>query len=368
MDVEQAACLPSRLPRHLHPFTREPVCDPFPNVRLCKVTKGMNIKYPLTGNTDAPIENPKQFSETMAGLEITRSTDGAVKNVPGSVGFLQTASSYKRMQNDCFSPETVEAYNKGRREELRIAELRRNINKPFETQTPKEWISTSKATHVNLLPVVEKVPSDTLFHKPVPRQKHRSEKVTDIDPNEVAKFAETFSSRHSAMNDTDALTKYQREAVDSMKRSYKPPGGSWVGGPPRTTYQQNLKTFDVRECERENDGFCSEPAPRLTGCETPGLADHLESVKIREQNRTSGHYSTTSSGNFQNRFAEAEATTHRKSHYFDKLNGTFQMPKRGNAPTKKANLGDTTNMSDVVPSHFMSSKTIQEQLAVAGLQ
>ena len=367
MDVEQPAGLPSRLPRHLHPFTKEPVADPFPDVRLCRVTKKMNIKYPLTGNNDAPIEKPKEFSETMKDTTVLRSTEGVVKNVPGSVGFLQTSSSYKRMQNDCFSPETVEAYARGRREELRIAELRRNINKPFETKKPKEWISSSKATHVNLLPVVEKITPDTLLNKPSNRQSNRSDHQS-IDPSEVARFSDTFSSRQAAMDDTDALAKFQRETLSSMKRNYKPAGGTWVGGGPRTTYQHEMKGFDVKETDRQNDSFSSEPIQRSTGCETPGLAEHVEKIRLREQTRNSGHYGTTTAGTFKDRFSEAEATQFRKNHFFDKLNGTLQMPKRGNTPKKQLDFGDTTNMADVVPSHFTSSKTVYEQLAVAGLQ
>eukprot|EP01059_Diplonema_ambulator_P009398 TRINITY_DN19251_c0_g1_i1.p1 TRINITY_DN19251_c0_g1~~TRINITY_DN19251_c0_g1_i1.p1 ORF type:complete len:391 (+),score=54.83 TRINITY_DN19251_c0_g1_i1:55-1173(+) len=352
----------SQVPRLTCPFTRDEI-EPFPELRNGKYLKGLKkpgVYGAGRGGTGGG------FTETGVSYQNGTLTERtAVKglgrsSLGGTAGYLETTTEAKARQNEAFSQDVLDTFAEGRAKELELGRQRAEVLKHFETEKPPPWTSTAQSTYVNLLPATERTFGETSYCKPKGRRR--------VDLNAVHKdrtnYTESYLARHEAMNDKDALEAMHREEMSKSMRAAKSANGGWVGGAPSTTYRHHMQTFDVQSCEDQMSAFAKNPVPHrsLAGLDPDAFPDKDPSV------RYSGMYATTQNASFQDRSREGEPTQFRKSHYFEKAGDVLHLPKRGDDPLRKpTNFHDTRNMAEVVPAHYVSMKTFQEQVTAGGL-
>eukprot|EP00756_Hemistasia_phaeocysticola_P025989 Hpha_TRINITY_DN16035_c4_g4::TRINITY_DN16035_c4_g4_i1::g.120395::m.120395 len=308
------------------------------------------------------------------------STTGRLSNgLPDSRGFIETMTEQQRRQLDAFSDDALDAFRKGREKELELQQQRQAILKqPFASAGGgDEWLTTSRAVHVPLLHAVDRTIADTAHNHPRPKPNKsvvEREKTLGIFQRPAAtQHAQTFRDRDDKLRDVDALksTDAGARAEQLAKLEHaKARSSPWVGGPPRSTYKDDMREFDVKECDGQMAGVARAPVVHAKHKTMEADAeDYIAQVQHRKATRNEGEYSTTVSDTLRDRLGETEPTTFRRAHFFERKGGCMQMPKRGDAPLRKdVNDHDPGNMTDINPQHFMSMKDMMERMAVGGLK
>eukprot|EP01062_Namystynia_karyoxenos_P046933 TRINITY_DN3529_c0_g1_i1.p1 TRINITY_DN3529_c0_g1~~TRINITY_DN3529_c0_g1_i1.p1 ORF type:complete len:481 (+),score=133.18 TRINITY_DN3529_c0_g1_i1:102-1445(+) len=372
--------LPSKEPRLVVPLMPDAIV-PIQRPRDGVPPRGQNGRYECTLKGFGRPRRMKDhdFVDPADRFDAQVSTTGRVPGgLPDSRGFIETLTEQQRRQAEALSEDTLDAFRKGRERELDIERQRHAIkSKPFETPPVDTWVTTQRADYVNLLPAVDRSAADSCHQKPRSKPNksliERELSTREKPKRDLSDHAGAFRERDEAITDQDALKATriaQTEALRQQLEKAQPKSAAWVGGPPRSTYKDHLREFDVKECEAQNSYLAKDPVVqgkhRTMDEETEGF---IATAQQRKQARNSGDYATTASDTLKDRTAEAEPTTFRRAHYFERKGDTVQMPKRGDAPLRKPhNLHDTQNMTDVVPQHFQSTKDFYERMAAAGVR
>eukprot|EP01065_Artemidia_motanka_P038239 TRINITY_DN47098_c0_g1_i1.p1 TRINITY_DN47098_c0_g1~~TRINITY_DN47098_c0_g1_i1.p1 ORF type:complete len:454 (+),score=123.90 TRINITY_DN47098_c0_g1_i1:59-1420(+) len=372
--------LPSKEPRQLEPAMVNSI-QPYPLPPQGRPARGAAGNYKVAQRSlgrpkkmhDLDYVNPHdKFTAQVSAV-------GRVPNgLPDSRGFIEIATEQQRRQAEAFSEDTLDEFRKGREKELELERQRLALKKsPLQSAPVDEWVTTNRADYVSLLPAVDRSAVDTCHHRPVPkpnasvieREKAKGVKLR----GNPTQYTGEFARRSAAVKDTAALT-VQREKTSAEQRAQleatKPRGSPWVGGPPRSTYKDDLREFDVKVCDGQMSGTATVPVVHAKYKEAdPEADDFIAQVEHRKATRNEGDYATTVSQTLQSRLDEAEPTTFRRAHFFDRKNGCMQMPKRGDAPLRKAtNDHNPKSMSDVNPTQFMTTKGMMERMALGGLK
>ncbi|KAJ9452970.1 hypothetical protein DIPPA_23218 [Diplonema papillatum] len=358
--------MPSQIPRLLQNQAKDRL-EPFPQLKTGRLVKGMHSGYDPCRKGAAGYATADKLADTLGSIEMEKSTVGKVRNVPGSVGYLETLSETARRQREVIGDDALQAYKEGRQREVELALERERLRGPFQTQKPDAWTTTMKEAHVDFLPVVDQSAVDTILQKP----RHVLKREQARNPPGPNRFADTFLETNEAIKDIDALQTHFKSTQSNASATArdKARGKSWVGGPPRSTYKAHMREFDSAEADKQMSRHAREPLLHKSLQEA--TAEQLEEAaraKERRGKRHEGDFATTNADTFRDRIAEAEPTAYKKAHYFFKLGDTNQMPRRGDDPLRKpTNFVDTRNTSHIVPGHFETSKGFHEKVAVAGL-
>ena len=343
--------------------------DPYPHLKPGRVPKGEAGHYEVTRRSAHP-NTSVNVVDMIAGQEAAPpSTTGQIPDMAGSRGFLDALSEQNRRQAEEISPEVMDAYRRGREKQMEIAQLRKDLDTPFETEEPPTWVSTSHSSHVHLLPAVDRRSLENLMTKP--GHKQRANKTVQNGKTST-QYAGEYLARETAIQDVDALQSFHREALNSTKKATSKKHG-WVGGAPSSTYRAMHMEFDVKECERQMDVTATNPVMHRSFAPTEEEGRMVEEAMHRRHSARSGddgsHFTTTSAVSFTDRSKEGSKATYTRSHYFDKKNGTLQMPVRGATPLRKAtNLHHVSTVSEVNPMQYTTTKQAIDTQAIYGIR
>lgn len=380
-DTSNRVVLPSKEPRQLVGLMPNSI-DPCRVAGRRGAPRGMEGKYKAVERNlgrakqmgDADYVNPDDRFDAQVST-----TGRVVHGLPDSTGFIETQTEQQRRQLQAFSDDAIDTFRKGREKELEIERQRQVLLKqPFATSaTADDWLTSSRAVHVPLLHAVDRGVADTALTKPGQKPNksvvEREKTLGIFSRPDATQHALSFRDRDEKLRDVDALHRIDAESRAEQKvklEHAKPRSSPWVGGPPKSTYKDDMQTFDVKECEGQMSGVANAPVVHAKH-KTMGAdaEDYIARVHERKANRNQGEYATTVSESLRDRLVETEATSFRRAHFFDRKGGCMQMPKRGDAPLRKdRNDHEPGNMTDINPQHFMSMKDMMERMAVGGLK
>eukprot|EP01063_Lacrimia_lanifica_P030428 TRINITY_DN4838_c0_g1_i1.p1 TRINITY_DN4838_c0_g1~~TRINITY_DN4838_c0_g1_i1.p1 ORF type:complete len:378 (+),score=153.28 TRINITY_DN4838_c0_g1_i1:558-1691(+) len=367
----------TRLPRQLHPFTKDMV-NPFPELKTGQVPKGKRGRYEIT-RKDCQVSR-KEMADELQKMETERSTIGKIPGMT-STGFIDSQSEMQRMQNQQFDADVIDAFRQGREKEFELARRRKEINTTanLASVAPPPLISSAHAHHPNLLPAVDRSATDHCHSKAEPKRKPHTDDTVKRQQATSAptNFTETWQARNEAIKDVDALQKYYEDQLAKEKAASpeKQKGTfskfSFVGGAPRSTYTSHHD--DVNAVAHAAQMARDAKAPvlhKLQETATDDDAAHVAHVLNRKANKFAGEFQTTASTTYQGAQLSADqrpppGTT--RGHVFEYINGTLQM-KKANEPLRKADNWDrTTNTATINPNQYTTTKAHWERMAVAGL-
>jgi hypothetical protein len=299
-------------------------------------------------------------------INMQESQTGRVPNgLADARGFIVKESATTASQNQYFNDDTLDAWNKSRGLVADQIEKRRQLHEqPLLSEAPEHWLTTSQSTHVNLLPAIHQDTKDYNFKDPYPRTHKQSE--LDCDDNVPATNSHTlqFRSRDAAIRDRESLRKalnqeQQRGIVVSRN-------GNTVMDPQRNVPVKMSTAMNVRPLSTTSaatygvfDKSFYADTNQLSKLEMTADEDMYVSQKLNAP-RNIQDYTTTFSQSYCDKSADAEVDpTFRKSHNFDKLQDTIQMPRQHLEPhIKRNNLQCTQSAADIVPEHYKTSTMV----------
>jgi hypothetical protein len=263
----------------------------------------------------------------------------------------------------------MDAWNKSRPGILRHADRRSQFqSRPLSTPSPEEWLTTSQCEHVHRLPAMTQDTREHSFKAPYPRT-HRKTQIDADDPHLSKTHTLQFRCRDAAIKDRDSQLKALKE--EQSQGVFVSLNGTTARDSSRAICGKHFTPADVCSPLPTTSGstygvfhtsFYADPnqLPRLEM-----TAEEREYVTQKgNPPRFTDEYLTTAALSYYDKSSVNEIDdTYRKSHNFDKIQNTLQMPRQHREPhIKRNNLQNTQVSADILPEHYKTSTMAMSEL------
>jgi hypothetical protein len=284
------------------------------------------------------------------------STTGLVPNgLPDSRGFITKKSAYKTSITKALDEDTLDVWNQSRQDVMEHIGKRENeVRNPLTTESPDQWLTTYQRNHINLLPAVAQDTRTHSFKDPYARVHHPIE-TDDQREKRASEHAEEYRYCTIASKDLDTLRqklKHEQQygvvaslkgnSVKDLDRPVKPKEKVADVAPLTTTSATTYGFFDRSFYTDINQ----LPKLEVNQAEEAHVQQHMMPDRYIDP------YCTTYSDSYEGPLGDAECQF-RKSHHFDKIQNTLQMPQQyKELKLTENNLQENTSVADIVPDHF----------------
>lgn len=328
---------------------------------------------------ETPLQKPKSSDETTSispaiseSVVMQESQTGKLfHGLRDSRGFIVKESASRAAQRQIFEEDTLDAWNKARPTVIKHIQQRQWLcEQPLTTASPDQWLTTSQSTHTNVLPAVKADTREHSFVDPYPRTHHSSLKRAHEKPaapaenrEELKRYAHEFRLRDAAMADLDSLRETlkleQRKGIVVSRK------GNSLKDCNRDVQSRSLTPNVFELCSTTHSTYLPYDAldPEQTALRLD--VDDPEEEFIRHKltvPRYVDTFSTTHSDSFMNPSVHdpsgemSPTVAYRKSHHFDKIQSTRQMPRlHRELVLSPNNFQHTRVAAEILPSQFTTS-------------
>jgi len=293
------------------------------------------------------------------------SCSGIVPNgLPDARGFIVKESAYKTSSVKALEEDALDKWNKSRPsvvEQIKVRDLQ--MTTPLMTESPDQWLTTYQRNHVNLLPASTRDTRTNSFKDPYARI-HSSAESDEQRLKRASEYAEEYHHRNNDSKDIDTLRQklvheqhygvmasQNGNTVKDLDRPVQLKGKVKDVAPLTTTSATTYGFFDR--------SFYTEPSQlyslEISEDEALHLQQRLQSTRFIDD------YNTTYGDSFKGQLAPADSEF-RKSHHFDKIQTTLQMPRQHRElKLKPNNFQENAAVSEIVPEHFKTMYATMNQ-------